>query len=52
MYILDTNVISELRKSDQDAIIAATALVHDMTVITRNVDNYKFTGVDIINPWE
>ncbi len=38
-------------KSDRDAIIAATALVHDMTVVTRNVDDFKKTGVEIINPW-
>ncbi len=39
-------------RADRDAIIAATALVHDMTVVTRNVDDFKLTGVDIINPWE
>ncbi|RLA00554.1 MAG: VapC toxin family PIN domain ribonuclease, partial [Gammaproteobacteria bacterium] len=39
-------------RSDRDAIIAATALVHDMTVITRNVDDFIPTGVDILNPWE
>ena len=39
-------------RSDRDAIIAATALVHSMTVVTRNVDDFKQTGVDILNPWE
>jgi len=39
-------------KSDRDAIIAATALVHGMTVVTRNVADFDKTGVDIINPWE
>lgn len=39
-------------KSDRDAIIAATALVHGMTVVTRNVSDFKKTDVDIINPWE
>ena len=38
-------------KSDRDAIIAATALVHGMTVVTRNVADFDKTGVDIINPW-
>jgi len=38
-------------RSDRDAIIAATALVHGMTVVTRNVDDFKATGVEIINPW-
>lgn len=38
-------------RADRDAIIAATALVHGMTVVTRNVDDFKPTGVQIINPW-
>lgn len=37
--------------SDRDAIIAATALVHSMTVVTRNEDDFKATGVVILNPW-
>ena len=40
------------RKSDRDAIIAATALVHGMTVVTRNINDFEKTGVDLINPWE
>ena len=39
-------------RSDRDAIIAATALVHGMTVVTRNVSDFNHTGVDILNPWE
>jgi len=38
--------------SDRDAIIAATALVHGMSVVTRNVSDFDATGVEIINPWE
>ena len=38
--------------SDRDALIAATALVHGMTVVTRNVSDFKPTGVEILNPWE
>jgi len=38
-------------RSDRDAIIAATALVHGMTVVTRNVDDFNPTGVDLFNPW-
>jgi predicted nucleic acid-binding protein len=38
--------------SDRDSIIAATALVHGMTVITRNVRDFERTGVDLLNPWE
>jgi hypothetical protein len=39
-------------RSDRDAIIAATALVHGMVVVTRNVDDFEQTGVEILNPWE
>jgi predicted nucleic acid-binding protein len=40
------------KRSERDALIAATALVHGMTVITRNVADFLPTGVAIINPWE
>jgi toxin FitB len=39
-------------KSERDAFIAATALVHGMTVVTRNVEDFKLTGVEVLNPWE
>jgi len=35
-----------------DGLIAATALVHDLSVVTRNVSDMIPSGVDIINPWE
>lgn len=38
--------------SDRDAIIAATALVHDLTVVTRNLSDFSATGVVLLNPWE
>ena len=38
------------RRSDRDALIAATALVHRMTVVTRNVSDFAPTGVRIVNP--
>jgi len=34
-----------------DAFIAATALVHGMTVATRNVADFTATGVTLLNPW-
>ena len=37
--------------SARDAFIAATALVHGMTVVTRNVADFESTGVFILNPW-
>lgn len=39
-------------KSERDAFIAATALVHGMTVVTRNVVDFASTGVATLNPWE
>lgn len=35
-----------------DLLIAATALVHDFTVVTRNVKHFADTGVRILNPWQ
>jgi hypothetical protein len=34
-----------------DALIAATALVHDLTLATRNVRDFAGTGVRLVNPW-
>ena len=39
-------------RSDRDALIAATALVHGMPVITRNIQDFAPTGVELLNPWE
>lgn len=36
----------------RDSLIAATALVHGMTVVTRNVADFGPTGVEIFNPWQ
>ncbi len=35
-----------------DSLIAATALVHGLTIVTRNVADFQASGVPIINPWE
>jgi predicted nucleic acid-binding protein len=39
-------------RSDRDALIAATALVHGMTVVTRNIDDFVATKVSLLNPWK
>lgn len=39
------------RRSERDALIAATALIHGMAVVTRNLADFKPLGVEIINPW-
>lgn len=36
----------------RDTLIAATALVHGMTVVTRNEADFGSAGVPIINPWK
>ncbi len=41
-----------VRRPERDCLIAATALVHAMTVVTRNVADFAPTGVKILNPWE
>jgi toxin FitB len=39
-------------RPERDAFIAATALVHEMTVVTCNVADFAPMGVSIINPWD
>lgn len=38
-------------RSERDALIAATALAHSMTVVTRNVADFAPMGVALVNPW-
>jgi toxin FitB len=38
-------------QAERDALIAATALVHSMTVVTRNAADFASTGVALLNPW-
>ena len=40
------------RQSNRDALIAVTALVHGMTVVTRNVADFASTDVPVLNPWK
>ena len=39
------------QRSERDALIAATALTHGLTVVTRNVADFEPTGVGTLNPW-
>ncbi len=39
------------RRQERDALIAATALEHGLTVITRNERDFVPTGVGVVNPW-
>lgn len=38
-------------RAERDALIAATAIVHGMTVVTRNVADFEASGVQLLNPW-
>jgi hypothetical protein len=38
--------------AERDALIAATAIVHGMTVVTRNVADFAATGAVLFNPWD
>jgi toxin FitB len=38
-------------RAERDALIAATAMVHGLTVVTRNVADFKAIGVAFLNPW-
>ncbi len=38
-------------RAERDSLIAATALVHGMTIVTRNVSDFEPTGVPVLNPW-
>lgn len=42
---------SQLGRMDFDIGIAATALEHDLTVVTRNIRHFEKTGVAIFNPF-
>jgi predicted nucleic acid-binding protein len=34
-----------------DGVIAATALHFDLTIVTRNVKDFRGLGADVLNPW-
>jgi hypothetical protein len=39
------------RRAERDALIAATAMVHGLTVVTRNVADFEPVDVALLNPW-
>lgn len=38
-------------RAERDALIAATALVHGVVVVTRNTKDFEASGVKLLNPW-
>ena len=39
-------------RGDADGLIAATAIVHDYMLVTRNVGDFEDTRATVINPWD
>lgn len=39
-------------RSERDALVAATALVHGLMVVTRNTTDFVLTAVDLVDPWK
>jgi predicted nucleic acid-binding protein len=39
-------------RPERDALIAATAVVHGLTIVTRNVKDFQALDVNVVNPWE
>tara|TARA_R110002020_G_scaffold367683_3_gene579555 strand:- start:15703 stop:16110 length:408 start_codon:yes stop_codon:yes gene_type:complete len=39
-------------RGDVDGLVAATAIVHDLILVTRNVKDFQDTDASVINPWE
>jgi len=37
---------------ERDGLIAATALINNLTLVTRNTKHFERTGVPLLNPWE
>ncbi len=35
-----------------DSLIAATVSTHEMTLVTRNIEDFASAGIEIVNPWE
>jgi len=38
-------------RPERDALIAATAMIHGLTVVTRNTPDFEPMGVAVLNPW-
>ena len=39
-------------RGDTDGLIATTAIVHDLIIVTRNVEDFDDKRASVINPWD
>ena len=39
-------------REDADGLIAATAIVHELTLVTRKVRDFEDTSVKLVDPWQ
>ena len=46
------HMMAKQTKSVIDGLLAATALTHKLTMATRNVNDFKNTGIEVINPFQ
>ena len=49
--LMGEGIAKGLTPSVTDSMLAATALSHDMAVVTRNVSDFQFEGLQVINPF-
>lgn len=45
-------IAAQRPRGEADGLIAATAIVHDLIVVTRHVSEFDDTGASVINPWD
>ena len=55
-FLVDANIVAELRAGGRsmpikNSLIAATALTHALTVVTRNRRDFEPAGVQVVDPF-
>ena len=45
-------IAAERPRGDANGLIAATAIVHDLILVTRSVGDFEDTRVSLVNPWD